>query len=221
MICSRRFRGVGVVVLGAALAGLLSSRAIPLWAQDDSGFVRLFDGQTLDGWEGDQTLWKVVGKEIVGDSPGIPHNQFLATRKTYGNFELQLEFRLVGGKGNSGVQFRSKRVTDSSEVSGYQADIGEQYWGCLYDESRRNKVLAQAPAALADKLKKDDWNTYTIRAVGPRITLAINGLTTVDYTEPDSDIPRSGVIALQVHSGPPLRVAFRNIRIKELPVDSR
>jgi hypothetical protein len=162
-----------------------------------------------------------VGKEIVGDSPGIPHNQFLATRKSYGNFELQLEFRLNEGKGNSGVQFRSKRVADSSEVSGYQADIGEQYWGCLYDESRRNKVLAQAPAALADKLKKNDWNTYTIRAVGPRITLAINGVTTVDYTEPDASIPRTGVVALQVHSGPPLRVAFRNIRIKELPADAR
>jgi len=214
------FRGWGAMI-GSLVLWALAGGAIPLTAQEDSGFVPLFDGQTLDGWEGDKTLWKVVGKEIVGDSPGIPHNQFLATRKSYGNFELQLDFRLAEGKGNSGIQFRSKRVADSSEVSGYQADIGEQYWGCLYDESRRNKILAQAPAALADKLKKDDWNTYTIRAVGPRITLAINGLTTVDYTEPDSTIPRTGVIALQVHSGPPLRVAFRNIRIKELPADAR
>lgn len=214
------FRGWGAMI-GSLVLWALAGGAIPLTAQDDSGFVPLFDGQTLDGWEGDKTLWKVVGKEIVGDSPGIPHNQFLATRRSYGNFELQLDFRLTEGKGNSGIQFRSKRVADSSEVSGYQADIGEQYWGCLYDESRRNKILAQAPAALADKLKKDDWNTYTIRAVGPRITLAINGLTTVDYTEPDSTIPRTGVIALQVHSGPPLRVAFRNIRIKELPADAR
>lgn len=213
------FRGWGAMI-GSLVLWALAGGAIPLTAQEDSGFVPLFDGQTLDGWEGDKTLWKVVGKEIVGDSPGIPHNQFLATRKSYGNFELQLDFRLAEGKGNSGIQFRSKRVADSSEVSGYQADIGEQYWGCLYDESRRNKILAQAPAALADKLKKDDWNTYTIRAVGPRITLAINGLTTVDYTEPDSTIPRTGVIALQVHSGPPLRVAFRNIRIKELPADA-
>ncbi|MFN8857492.1 MAG: DUF1080 domain-containing protein, partial [Planctomycetaceae bacterium] len=66
-----------------------------------------------------------------------------------------------------------------------------------------------------------DWNTYTIRAVGPRVTLAINGLTTVDYTEAEAGIAREGVIALQVHSGPPLRVAFRNIRLKELPADSR
>lgn len=221
MICRRCTSSGWALALGMVLIGALAPRTIPLSAQDDSGFVPLFDGQTLDGWEGDKTLWKVVGKEIVGDSPGIPHNQFLATRKSYGNFELQLEFRLNEGKGNSGVQFRSKRVADSSEVSGYQADIGEQYWGCLYDESRRNKVLAQAPAALADKLKKNDWNTYTIRAVGPRITLAINGVTTVDYTEPDASIPRTGVVALQVHSGPPLRVAFRNIRIKELPADAR
>jgi len=205
------------------LATLCCAVTSPLWlsAQEESGFVSLFDGQSLEGWEGDTSLWKVQGKTIVGDSAGIPHNQFLATRKTYANFELRLEFRLEEGRGNSGVQFRSKRVADSSEVSGYQADIGEQYWGCLYDESRRNKILAKAPAALDDVLKKNDWNTYTIRAVGPRVTLAINGLTTVDYTEADADIAREGVIALQVHSGPPLRVAFRNIRLKELPADSR
>jgi hypothetical protein len=207
----------------ACLATLCWGLFAPLWisAQDEPGFVPLLNGESLDGWEGDLSLWKVQGKTIVGDSAGIPHNQFLATRKTYGNFELKLEFRLEEGRGNSGIQFRSKRVADSTEVSGYQADIGEQYWGCLYDESRRNKILAKAPAALDDVLKKNDWNTYTIRAVGPRVTLAINGLTTVDYTEAEAGIAREGVIALQVHSGPPLRVAFRNIRLKELPADSR
>jgi hypothetical protein len=183
--------GVWAVAIGAAVLWTMAPSGCRLSALEDDGFVPLFDGQTLDGWEGDQTLWKVVDREIVGDSPGIPHNQFLATRKSYGNFELKLEFRLAAGRGNSGVQFRSKRVPDSSEVAGYQADIGEQYWG------------------------------YTIRAVGPRITLAINGVTTVDYTEADSGISRTGRIALQVHSGPPLRVAFRNIRIRELPPDAQ
>jgi hypothetical protein len=209
------------VALGTAVLWMIAPAGFGLSAREESGFVPLFDGQTLDGWEGDRTLWKVVDKEIVGDSPGIPHNQFLATRKSYGDFELKLEFRLAAGRGNSGIQFRSKRVPDSSEVSGYQADIGEQYWGCLYDESRRNRILAQASAKLADVLKKEDWNSYTIRAVGPRITLAINGVTTVDYTEGDAAIPRTGIIALQVHSGPPLRVAFRNIQIRELPPDAR
>lgn len=219
--CRQRTLGVWAVALGTAVLWMIAPAGFGLSAREESGFVPLFDGQTLDGWEGDRTLWKVVDKEIVGDSPGIPHNQFLATRKSYGDFELKLEFRLAGGRGNSGIQFRSKRVPDSSEVSGYQADIGEQYWGCLYDESRRNRILAQASAKLADVLKKEDWNSYTIRAVGPRITLAINGVTTVDYTEGDAAIPRTGIIALQVHSGPPLRVAFRNIQIRELPPDAR
>jgi hypothetical protein len=183
---------------------------------DEQGFVPLFDGRTLEGWEGDLKLWKAENGMIVGDSPGIRHNEFLATRKRYSDFELRLEFKLRGGSGNSGIQFRSRRVPESHEVSGYQADIGEKYWGCLYDESRRKKVLAQAPAELQAALKMDDWNRYTIRAVGNRITLYLNGLKTVEYTESDETIAQSGIIALQVHSGGPLRVEFRNLRIREL-----
>ncbi len=77
---------------------------------------------------------------LVGHSPGLNHNEFLATTRSYGDFILSLKFRLVDGQGNSGVQFRSVRIPPH-EMSGYQADIGENYWGCLYDESRRNKVL--------------------------------------------------------------------------------
>lgn len=176
----------------------------------------LFDGKTLEGWEGDLKLWKVENGCIVGDSAGIKHNQFLATKREFDDFELSLEFRLQDGKGNSGVQFRSKRVADSTEVSGYQADIGEDYWGCLYDESRRNKVLVRAAKELDAKLHKEDWNTYVVRARGDEITLSINGVTTVEYREEDPQIARTGVIALQVHSGPPLRVEFRNIRLREL-----
>ncbi|MFO0918679.1 MAG: DUF1080 domain-containing protein [Planctomycetaceae bacterium] len=182
----------------------------------EPGFVPLFNGRDLSGWDGDLTLWKVVDGMIVGDSPGIKHNQFLKTKRSYEDFELRLEFRLKGGVGNSGVQFRSKSVENSTEVSGYQADLGENYWGCLYDESRRNKTLAQADPKLKDVLNKDGWNDYVIRADGNRITLAINGVTTVDYREEEAGIPRAGILALQVHSGPPLRVEFRNIRILEL-----
>jgi hypothetical protein len=182
---------------------------------DESGFVPLFDGTTLEGWEGDETLWKAEGGAIIGDSPGIRRNEFLATKKRFGDFELRLEFKLRRGEGNTGVQFRSERVPESREVSGYQADLGEKYWGCLYDESRRNKVLVQAPPELEKILKPDDWNSYVIRAVGDHIRLSINGLTTVDYREPDEKIARAGVIALQVHSGGPLRIEFRKLRIKE------
>ena len=101
-------------------------------------------------------------------------------------------------------------------MSGYQADIGEKYWGCLYDESRRNKVLVQAPEALEEKLHKDGWNSYVIRAEGNHIRLTVNGVTTVDYREKEDAIAREGIIALQVHAGGPLRVEFRKLRIREL-----
>ncbi len=196
---------------GICLTGIAS------WlAAAEPEFTPLFNSQDLAGWDGDFTLWKVVDGVIVGDSPGIKYNQFLKTKRSYEDFELRLEFRLKDGIGNSGVQFRSKAIENSTEVSGYQADLGENYWGCLYDESRRNKTLAQADRNLTNVLKKDGWNEYVIRAEGNHITLAINGVTTVDYREEQADIPRTGFIALQVHSGPPLRVEFRNIRIREL-----
>lgn len=185
-------------------------------AADDEGFRRLFNGKDLSGWEGDTTLWKVADACILGDSPGIKHNQFLCTREEFGDFELKLEFRMKDGVGNSGVQFRTKPVPDSTEVSGYQADIGEKYWGCLYDESRRNKILVAPPADFEATLKKGDWNEYTIRAEGDRIVLKMNGVTKVDYREPEATIARSGIVALQVHSGGPMRIEFRNIRIKPL-----
>ena len=185
-------------------------------AQAEQEFVPLFDGKTLAGWEGDAKLWKVEDGKIVGDSPGIRQNEFLATKKRYADFELRLEFRLRKGEGNTGVQFRSQRVEGTSEVSGYQADIGEKYWGCLYDESRRNKILVQAPAGLDKVLRKEDWNDYVIRAQGQRISLSLNGMQTVDYREDDEAISGDGIIALQVHAGGPVRVEFRNLRIREL-----
>ena len=106
---------------------------------------------------------------LVGHSPGINHNEFLATTRPYGDFILALNFRLVDGKGNSGVQFRSVRVPHH-EMSGYQADIGEGYWGCLYDESRRNKVLVPASQEALKALNKTDWNHYAVRAMGDQIT---------------------------------------------------
>lgn len=211
-----RYVGSAMSRMKLNLAVLMMAVAATVAADDEAGFVPLFDGKSLEGWEGDKSLWKVENGSIVGDSAGIKYNEFLATTKRYGDFELRLEFKLHGGAGNSGVQFRSQRVEDSREVAGYQADIGEKYWGCLYDESRRNKVLVQAPPELEQALHPDDWNRYVIRAEGPQITLEINGVKTVDYREPDETIARTGVIALQVHSGPPLKVEFRKLRIKVL-----
>jgi len=180
-------------------------------------FLPLFNGRDLDSWQQDTPgVWSVRDGMIVGRHDGLKHNDFLRTRRSYGDFLLKLRFQLVGGEGNSGIQFRSKPVPGSHEVSGYQADIGQEYWGCLYDESRRNRVLVQAsPASLKD-LDRTAWNEYTVSARGSRITLELNGRRTVDYTEADPGIEREGFIALQVHSGTRIEVRFKDVRIAVL-----
>lgn len=215
-----------ITVAGAALIWAIAALFVkpPAVASNaEEGFVSLFDGKTLTGWEGNKAYWSVQDGMIVGRHNGIRHNEFLCTTKEFSDFELRLEFQLVGGTGNSGIQFRSRRVPNSTEVSGYQADIGEGYWGALYDESRRNRILA-APdpdtrALLEKALKKSGWNTYVIRAEGDHITLILAGVQTVDYVEKDPNIARSGVIGLQIHGGPPMEIRFRNIRIRELKGD--
>jgi hypothetical protein len=199
----------------ALLIGFLSGA---LRAEEKS----LFDGKTLAGWEGDtEKTWRVEDGAIVGGSldATVPRNEFLCTTKMYGDFELKVKFKLLGDKAraNAGVQFRTKRIPNHHEVSGYQADVGQDYWGALYDESRRNKVLARPDAKTLEGLvKHDDWNEYVIRCEGPRIRLWLNGKLTVDYTEPDDKIARTGIIGLQIHGGAKAKVYYKDIRIEEL-----
>ncbi len=180
------------------------------------GFVPLFNGKDLDGWEGDTKLWSARDGMLVGTSPGLKRNDFLATSRSYGDFILKLSFRLVGGVGNSGVQFRSVRIP-GHEMSGYQADMGENYWGCLYDESRRNRILVQASPKALEALNKTGWNQYVIRAMGDQITLSLNGVTSVTYREDDPKVARGGKIAVQLHSGGPTEVQFKDVLIQSLP----
>jgi len=192
--------------------------ALAVCAAANDAPTALFDGETFAGWEGDLAWFRIEDGAIVAGSADerIPHNYFLCTEKTYGDFELTLEFK-VEGPANGGIQFRSERVPDSTEVSGYQADFGWTFWGCLYDESRRNKTLVTVDEAKQDSIaNKDGWNTYRIRAEGGRIQLFLNGEQTVDYTEPDDGIARKGVIGLQIHSGAPSRIWYRDLQIKEL-----
>jgi len=185
--------------------------------------VSLFDGRTLAGWEGDTLkMWRVEDGAIVGGSLSefVPKNDFLATTTRHGNFILRLQFKLAGtGFVNAGVQFRSERLREPAhEMTGYQADLGEKFWGSLYDESRRNRVLlGPDQAQMASLVKAGDWNDYEIRAEGRRIRLTLNGRQTVDYTEDDPAIPLSGLIALQIHGGGKAQVAYRNITIVALP----
>lgn len=185
--------------------------------------ISLFDGRTFNGWEGDTLhTWQIKDGALTGGSltTTVPHNEFLRTRRSYSDFVLELDFKLTGTEGfiNGGVQFRSTRHTSPDyEMIGYQADIGKDYWGCLYDESRRNKVLVHADAApLAKVLKLNDWNHYKIQCKGNHIQLWINGLKTVDYTEPDASIPKSGLIGLQIHGGGKALIQYKNIKITEL-----
>jgi len=182
----------------------------------------IFDGKTLDGWEGDkEKVWRVVDGVIVGGSmQGNPRNEFLTTTKSYGNFVLKFEWKLVGTEGfvNSGVQIRSKRIPKPpNEMSGYQADIGAGMTGTLYDESRRNKALAKADPELIKKTEKPgEWNSYEVRAEGRRIRLTVNGVQTVDYTEADESLEQTGLIGLQIHGNNKAEVSFRNLTVEEL-----
>ncbi|HEV3438092.1 MAG TPA: DUF1080 domain-containing protein [Gemmata sp.] len=195
---------------------------VPLAAVDPKP-ESLFDGKTLAGWDGDtEKTWKVEDGAIVGGSleTTVPRNEFLCTTKTYGDFELKVTFKLLGekAKANAGVQFRTKRIPKHYEVIGYQADVGQDYWGALYDESRRNKVLVKPAKEVIEKLVKfEDWNDYVIRCEGPRIRLWLNGTLTVDYTEEDDKIERTGIIGLQIHGGAKAKAYYKNITIEELP----
>jgi hypothetical protein len=203
----------------APIAFLLAALAVPAIAAEP---VPLFDGKTFVGWEGDTAkTWKIEDGAITAGSLDVtvPRNEFLCTTKTYGDFELKVRFKLVGdkAKANAGIQFRTKRIPNHHEVSGYQADMGQQYWGALYDESRRNKVLAKPDEKLvAGAVKHDDWNEYTIRCEGPRVRLWLNGTMTVDFTETDTQIDRTGVIGLQIHGGAKAKVYYKDVRIEEL-----
>jgi hypothetical protein len=201
----------------------LTVTALALGGQSTPKPVALFDGRTFTGWEGDtKTTWRIQDGAIVGGSLSaqVPRNEFLTTTRSFGDFVLHVKFRLVGTEGfiNGGVQIRSQRLKEPAhEMSGYQADLGATYWGSLYDESRRNKTLVAPPAELIKEiLKPGDWNDYEIRAEGPRIRLSINRRQTIDYTETDPNIPRDGLIGLQVHGGGKVEAWYKDVAIQVL-----
>jgi len=199
--------------------GVCTVVVAPAIGQQESGFETIFDSKSLDGWDGDHSVFRIEDGAIVGGNlqNRIPHNFFLRYEKSFDDFELRLQFRVVGESTNAGIQLRSERIANHHEMIGYQADLGQSYWGCLYDESRRRQILASPdPKKLATVLKRDGWNDYRMLCRGRRIQLWINDFQTVDYTEQDKKIPVSGHIALQIHGGPPGEAWYRNIRIQRL-----
>ncbi|HXA04175.1 MAG TPA: DUF1080 domain-containing protein [Bryobacteraceae bacterium] len=193
------------------VAALLLFSSIAAFAEE--GFRPLFNGRNLDGWDGDPRLWSVRGGVLVGSTDGarITHNSFLISRQSFGNFILRAECKLRNH--NSGIQFRSEALPDWV-VRGYQADMGEDnYWGNIYEEKGTRETMVDGWPKAKAVVHLKDWNDYEISCDGDHIQLKLNGLQTADLHD---SARRSGIIALQLHAGPPMEADFRNIRIKEL-----
>ena len=186
--------------------------------------VPLMDGKTFRGWTGDtNTVWRIENGAFVAGSleKRFPRNEFLRSAQSFTNFILRLKVRLEGTDGfvNGGVQIRSQPATNPpNEMVGYQCDVGDGWWGALYDETRRNKVLIKPKdEAVKQAIKRNDWNEYVIRAEGKRIQSSINGVPMIDYTEPDDSIPQFGLLGLQIHGGGATRISYKDISIEVLP----
>ncbi|MHB8861446.1 MAG: 3-keto-disaccharide hydrolase [Pirellulaceae bacterium] len=221
---------------------VLLSLALPQLRADAEGpakGISLFDGKTLDGWDGDPRFWSVKEGVICGQTtPENPteHNTFLIWRKgVVDDFQLDLDFRLVGG--NSGIQYRSQEA-DKWVIGGYQADFDASgtYSGILYEERGRGILAERGKQVVVNEqgkvevvgdttenetilrvLKKNDWNHYTIIAKGNHLIHKINGLVTVEVTDNQADKRSlSGLLAFQVHQGDPMLVQFRNIQLQPL-----
>jgi len=211
-------------------------------AESEEGFKPMFNGKDLAGWEGRTGWWYVEDGAITSQStkekPCDRAHYLMWRGGKPGDFEMRAEFRLMGEGANSGIQFRSREVPDW-DTSGYQADIenGDQWTGCLFEHTRGGvsmrgeKVVidqagkkttiplpgSQSGADLLKVFKKEAWNSYTVVARGPEITLKINGVVMCQAIDnQDGVAARDGVIALQMHPGPPMKVQFRNLRIKTL-----
>lgn len=192
---------------------------------DEQKTLILFDGKSFDGWEGDTAqTWRIEQGAITAGSLEkiAPRNEFLATTREFENFDLSLKFRIVGDHNvNAGVQFRTRRIPNHHEVSGFQADIGPAVDGNLYDESRRRRTLVTPTAELLKQAREavpeSGWQTYRIRANGDHIQLWLNGVKTVDYLEMEEGIDRRGIIALQIHGGMKAIISYKDIQIQELP----
>jgi hypothetical protein len=210
---------------------------------DKEGFKPIFDGKSLEGWDGNPKLWRVEDGAITGETTAAnpaQGNTFLIWRGGQpADFELKAEFRMPNrGFANSGIQIRSWEGPEKWRVGGYQPDMdaendytgicyGENFRGILaqrgqkvvIDKDHQRKVVEQFADSkeLAAAIKKQDWNEYHIIAKGNHIVQKINGQLMCELTDEDTVARKEGVIALQLHAGPPMKVQFRNVRLKELP----
>ncbi|MCA8998048.1 MAG: DUF1080 domain-containing protein [Planctomycetaceae bacterium] len=225
------------------LMGVVAARPALAEEDTDAGFKPIFDGETLAGWKGEEGFWSVEDGAIVGESTDekpLSHNTFLLwDQGEVDDFELRLKFRISGSDAaNSGIQFRGS-VRPDGHVIGYQADIDRagNWVGALYDEAQRGVLATRGqktvvsesgektpeqvadPAELFKNIHIDDWNEYSITARDNHITLKINGDVTAEIIDNDPNgLDRIGKLALQLHSGPPMKIEFKDIHLKRFPL---
>lgn len=207
----------------------------------EEGWQRLFDGRSLDGWEGDAERWKVEDGALTGtiaDGETLGTNEFLYWKGEVADFELELEYRIGGGpSANSGIQIRSQREP-SGHAAGLQVDLddGAVWLGRMYDEHGRGLIMERGtrvsispdgrrwvdpfadPASFRSVPKRDDWNRYRVVARGPHVEIWVNGVffgALDDHQSGAADL--AGRLAIQLHSGPgPAKIQVRDIRLLDL-----
>ncbi|HEV8061939.1 MAG TPA: PVC-type heme-binding CxxCH protein, partial [Gemmataceae bacterium] len=191
------------------VAYLQSPAQVPLLVTPETA-KDFFNGKDLTGWNGDPALWSVQNGEIVGKSKGIRKNAFLTSQVQAEDFKLSVQIKLVPNKENSGIQFRSVPLPDG-EMRGPQADVGQGWWGKLYEESARGLIWKESGEA---HVKVDDWNSYVVEAKGAHVKTWINGHLCVDLE--DAFMSRRGVFGFQIHAGGPMEVRFKDIKLTVL-----
>jgi Domain of Unknown Function (DUF1080) len=224
-------------------AGGRGGQAAPRSADDAVGFVPIFDGKTLTDWDGDPKFWRVENGAIVGEStPENPvrRNTFLIWRGgTTKDFELKTEFRMSGT--NSGIQFRSHEIPEAGQwvLGGYQADMDADntYTGGMAEErGRHNSMVGRGemirvtendeykllgivadPDEIARSFVLNGWNTYHIIAKGNLMIQILNGrVSMIMIDEAEKARAMEGVLGLQMHTGPPFKIEFRNLLYRKL-----
>ncbi len=204
---------------GGAVAASPTPEKVTLPQPDAAGWISLFDGKTLKGWYGDPKIWRAENGYISGKAAKADHNTFLIYNHPFANFELTCKCMLIKGKGftNSGIQYRSK-VLDPKEwiVGGYQADMGQGYWGTLYEERGRGGLGKKLEGARDPK--EGAWSDYRIVANGNHLEHYLNGAKAMDFVDMDAaKAAKAGIIALQYHApGLDFEVRFKDMRIRIL-----
>ena len=211
-----RILTLSILCLAATLAGAQDKPKVELPKADADGWISLFNGKDLTGWEGDMNIWRVVDGVLQGRIDKIGYNTFLVYGHPFSDFVLEAKFILPKG-GNSGIQYRSK-VMDAAKfvVGGYQADIGAGYWGILYEERGRG-ILVKPVKEVEKTIKFDDWNSYVITANGSKVKHEVNGVVTVDFDDTDEKKRSAdGILALQYHAPGNFEIKYKDIRIKPI-----